>query len=157
MNSEETTMAPETIEPVRAEVHVPLTPDQAFALFTDGIGEWWPTGSHSIAGHDVAGVVLEGRAGGDIYEVTAGGIRHAWGEVLVYQPAERVILRWHPNPGQVAATEVEVVFTADGDGTRVSVEHRGWERLGERAHAARTSYASATGWPQVLACYQGAA
>ena len=34
-------------------------------------------------------------------------------------------------------TEVEVLFTPDGDGTRVDLEHRDLERMGERADAMR--------------------
>lgn len=53
---------------------------------------------------------------------------------------------------------VEVTFTAEGDGTRVQVEHRGWERLGlERGQEARDEYAAEDGWPFVLGCYEAAA
>ena len=45
-------------------------------------------------------------------------------------------------------------FTADGDATRVDVEHRGWERLGiERGQEARESYGSDDGWGLVLSRY----
>ena len=30
--------------PVRCAVTVPLTPERAFALFTDGYYSWWPHG-----------------------------------------------------------------------------------------------------------------
>ena len=45
-------------------------------------------------------------------------------------------------------------FIADGDATRVEVEHRGWERLGiERGRAAREDYGSDEGWGMVLSRY----
>ena len=47
---------------------------------------------------------------------------------------------------------MEVRFSAEGAGsTRLDLEHRGWERLGDRAVEARSGYDS--GWPQVLERY----
>jgi hypothetical protein len=55
-----------------------------------------------------------------------------------------------------AATEVEVRFVAvEPDHTRVELEHRGWERLGDLAAQARSSYEG--GWPGVLDAFAGAA
>jgi uncharacterized protein YndB with AHSA1/START domain len=55
------------------------------------------------------------------------------------------------NPDAEAATEVEVRFTPDGAGTRVELEHRGWERLGATAAESREGYNG--GWNEVLARY----
>jgi hypothetical protein len=44
--------------------------------------------------------------------------------------------------------EVEVGFTPNGDGTRVTVEHRGFERLGPGGEDLAIRYAG--GWPRVL-------
>ena len=52
-------------------------------------------------------------------------------------------------------TELEVTFTADGDGTRVDLEHRGWERLGALAEEARSGYGE--NWNGVLALFAAAA
>jgi uncharacterized protein YndB with AHSA1/START domain len=46
---------------------------------------------------------------------------------------------------------VEVTFTDEGRRTRVDLEHRGWENLGERAAEARQGYGQ--GWPAVLASF----
>jgi hypothetical protein len=46
---------------------------------------------------------------------------------------------------------VELRFTDNGFGTRVELEHRGWEMLGERAAEVREGYN--TGWVPVLARY----
>ena len=77
--------------------------------------------------------------------------RYDWAEVLTWEPPVRLILAWKPNPDRTAPTEVEITFTDVGDGqTRVDVEHRGWERIGEDAAEARESYAGYNAWPGVL-------
>jgi len=50
-------------------------------------------------------------------------------------------------PGWPGATEVEVNFTDHGDGTRVNVEHRAFDRLGPDGGTI------ADGWPGVLAAF----
>ena len=61
------------------------------------------------------------------------------------------MLSWNPSRERTAPTEIEVTFTDEGDKTRVDLEHRGWENLGERAGAGRQGYDSA--WSGVLAGY----
>ena len=56
-------------------------------------------------------------------------------------------------PESPATTEVEVTFTPEGERTRVDLEHRGWERLGEAAEFKRTEYEA--GWDGVLDLYAG--
>src|SRR5215475_13913820 len=53
----EQTAATGTAAPVRCAVTVPLSPDRAFALFTDGYHTWWP--GHHIGTADLAEAVLE--------------------------------------------------------------------------------------------------
>jgi SAM-dependent methyltransferase len=52
------------------------------------------------------------------------------GRVLEWEPGERILLERHPAPWEPElTTEVELRFEAVGDGTRVTLEHRGWERV----------------------------
>jgi uncharacterized protein YndB with AHSA1/START domain len=86
--------------------------------------------------------------------VQADGKEAPWGTVDVWDPPHRLVISWRVNPEAPAPTEIEVRFTADGDATRVDVEHRGWERLGmERGQEARESYGSDDGWGLVLSRY----
>ena len=48
-------------------------------------------------------------------------------------------------------TEIEVTFTGEDGKTRVDLEHRGWESLGEHGGQVRQGYDSA--WSGVLAGY----
>jgi uncharacterized protein YndB with AHSA1/START domain len=132
---------------VRKSLTVAAPPERAFEVFTARIGTWWPLDTHSIGEARARDAVLEGREGGAMYEVMEGGETAPWATVLAWEPPSRLVLSWHVNP-EVPATEVEVRFTPEGDGTRVVLEHRGWERLGERAEAARDGYDG--GWDFVL-------
>ena len=133
---------------VRKSVSVSAPIERAFEVFTERIGTWWPFESHSIGEERTRDAVLEGREGGTLYEVMDGGETAPWATVLAWEPPRRVLLSWHVNP-EVPATELEVRFAEDGDGTRVVLEHRGWERLGERGDASRGNYEQ--GWDHVLA------
>ena len=60
--------------------------------------------------------------------VTEGGV--PVGQVEAWQPRERIVLVWHPAPWDPATeTRVEVQFAEVAHGTRISLEHRGGERL----------------------------
>ena len=49
---------------VRSSVTVKLPRDEAFALFTERIGSWWPRTRHSVYGAEAVGVTMEPRVGG---------------------------------------------------------------------------------------------
>jgi uncharacterized protein YndB with AHSA1/START domain len=63
--------------------------------------------------------------------------------VLDWQPGQRLCFEWRQRnfePGQ--RTEVEVRFEPAGGGTRVVLEHRGWDRI-PAGHPARHGLAGA--------------
>lgn len=72
------------------------------------------------------------------------------GRVTECDPPRRLVFTWRTPDGQ-GETEVEVQFRADGDGTRLSLEHRGWERIGPGAEKASGEYVR--GWDDVLGHY----
>jgi uncharacterized protein YndB with AHSA1/START domain len=147
------TGAETAIEAVRKTVTVACSVERAFEIFTDGIGSWWPLPTHSVDGERSRGVSFEPGPDGRLVERLENGSESVWGYVLAWEPPHRLVFSWHPGIDcartQVhEATQVEVRFAADGDQTRVELEHRAWERLGERAREARESYE--TGWAPVL-------
>jgi uncharacterized protein YndB with AHSA1/START domain len=149
-------------EPVRKSVRVERTQADAFELFTEHIGVWWPTEKFSRAadeqygdGVEVERVVFEPRAGGRLYEVTSEGVEGVWADVAAYEPPARIVLAWKPNDRSEPPTEVEIVFEPDGDGTIVRLEHRGWDALGARAAEAREGHDG--GWQLPLERFVAAA
>jgi uncharacterized protein YndB with AHSA1/START domain len=136
---------------VRKSVVVSLSPEQAFELFTFRKIDWWPYESHAASGKKPAEVVWEPRVGGRIYDRLGGGRENQWATVLAWEPPRRVVIEWDVNPDN-PVTELEVRFTPEGEGTRVDLEHRGWERYGE-GDAQETFGRYDAGWEFVLGCY----
>jgi uncharacterized protein YndB with AHSA1/START domain len=110
--------------PVRCAVTVPLSPERAFALFTEGYYSWWPHGHH-LGKADLADVVLEPRTGGRYYERGVDGSECDWGRVLACDPPHRIVVSWQinandetwlPDPDPAHASEFEVTFTGQPDG-----------------------------------------
>jgi uncharacterized protein YndB with AHSA1/START domain len=111
--------------------------EHAFWVWTAKISLWWPA-DHTVSAGPGVEVVLEPRVGGRLFERTAGGAVHEWGEVTVFEPPRRLGYRWHLRGDRTDATEVHISFVPDGEAaTRIEVEHRGWERLGARGPGAQ--------------------
>jgi uncharacterized protein YndB with AHSA1/START domain len=151
------------VEPIRRSVTVRCTPERAFRVFTDQMDAWWPLETHGRAADQFAdeGVKAErlevqGRIGGQIIEHMSNGVSLPWGEFVVWEPPTRLVLAWKPHSRPVAPTEVEVQFLPDGDGTRVELEHRGWERVGAEAAEVRDAYGSPQGWITTLNVFAAA-
>jgi hypothetical protein len=140
--------------PLRVSFEVACSPEHAFRVWTSRIGTWWPQ-DHTVTGQ-AEQVVMQADVGGRIYERTANGAEHDWGEVTVWQPPSRLAYLWHLGLGRARATEVDIRFVASGESaTTVEIEHRGWERLGREAPAWRER--NVAGWQSLLPHFQVAA
>jgi uncharacterized protein YndB with AHSA1/START domain len=143
------------IEPLRITFGVSGPPERTFELWTARTSSWWPA-SHTVSAEPGVEIIIEPRVGGRIYERTAGGIEHDWGQVTRWEPPTRIAYLWHLRQDRADATEVEITFAADArDGTAVSIEHRGWERLGARGPERRQQ--NQRGWSGLLPSFQAAA
>ena len=114
------------IEVIRKTVTVDCAVEEAFRVFTSDALSWWPVASHSIH-QTVEEIVFEPRVGGEVYEVSESGERGHWGTVLEWEPPNRLVLAWNILKREGEETEVEVRFSPEDRGTRVELEHRGWE------------------------------
>ena len=150
-------MPTSVIAPVLKTIVVPLPADAAFELFFAGMSSWWPLDTHSVYEADAKQVTVEERLGGHITERGRGRPAGRSGERSSSGTrARRAVFTWHPGYTEDSATEVEVRFSAEGDGlTRVDLEHRSWDALGARAEATREGYDS--GWNTVFAVRFGSA
>ena len=135
------------MEPLTLDFTVACSPPHAFDVWATRTSTWWPRG-HSVSADPGLSVTFEPRPGGRIFERTPAGEEHDWGEVLAWEPPRRLAYSWHLRQDRRDATRVEVTFAAEGDGTRVSIVHSGWERLGDRAAPLRDR--NRTGWGGLL-------
>jgi uncharacterized protein YndB with AHSA1/START domain len=138
-------------EPLRRSFTVACSPEHGFHIWTGRISLWWAAG-HTVTAEAGLEIVLEPRVGGRIFECTRGGREEDWGEVVVWEPPRRVGYLWHLRADRADATEVEVAFNGQPDGTtRVDIEHRGWDRLGDRGPAWRER--NERGWSGLIPHY----
>ena len=135
-------------------IHAPVT--HVFDVFTRELGDWWPP-DLTFSGADFQAAGSEHLQGGNWFEVNRSGIRTDWGEVLVWQPPERVILSWRVSVTRTQeppdkASQVEFRFqVAEPDSTEVLVQHSNFARHGKAAEAMRAGMASDAGWRAILA------
>ncbi len=139
--------------PVKKTLVVAASPQRAFEVFTAGFDRWWPR-SHSIGDSPLKTAVIEGREGGRWYGLLENGQEAEWGDVLAWDPPNRLLLAWRIGADwrydPALLTEVEVLFTAEGEGTRVNFEHRLLENMGAEGEGARASFDSEGGWTGLL-------
>jgi uncharacterized protein YndB with AHSA1/START domain len=134
--------------PLAMSFDVACPVEHAFTTWTSRIGSWWPR-DHTVTGQGGAIVVLQDGVGGRIYERTADGDEHDWGEVTVWDPPHQLAYLWHLGRDRADATEVEIRFVSHGAAaTRIEIEHRGWERLGSSAETWRER--NRTGWQTLI-------
>jgi uncharacterized protein YndB with AHSA1/START domain len=138
---------------VTASIVVAASQEQAFKVFTEDMGSWWPPEHHILQG-ELASMELEPREGGRVYDLGTDGTECQWGTVLAYDPPDRVTfswninLRWQIEDDPARRSEVEVRFFPEGEGsTRVLLEHRHLDRHGEGWEHMRDGVGSTDGWP----------
>jgi uncharacterized protein YndB with AHSA1/START domain len=133
-----TGMSPENakVEPIRETTVVPLDPQRAFDLFTRQMEAWWPLDQYSRVVNErresnvhVTRLEFQAELGGAILEHTSDGTVLPWGEVMEWDPPNRVVMAWRPHSEPEPPTELDVTFRRTEGGTTVETEHRGWERL----------------------------
>jgi uncharacterized protein YndB with AHSA1/START domain len=130
-----TTQLDATSVTTSTDVEAPL--EHAFRVFTEGIGSWWNP-DHHILQAELAEMVFEPYVGGHIIDRGTDGSECRWSRVLAYEPPRRVCfswdisLRWELEGDHAKASEIEVVFTADGPArTHVVLTHRHLDRHGD--------------------------
>lgn len=140
------------IEPIRFSFVVGCSPDHAFDTWTRRPTSWWPR-EHTASHEPGAQIVFEPKPGGRIFERTADGTEIEWGEVVEWDRPRRLRYLWRIATEASNATDVEIAFTEErAGGTRVDIEHGGWDRLGDFGGEWRD--ANVGGWAGVLPAYQ---
>jgi uncharacterized protein YndB with AHSA1/START domain len=141
------------IDPLRMIFDVACDQVHAFSLWTEGSALWWPV-SHTTRKEKGTAIVFEPYPGGRVYELGPAGDEVEWGSILAWEPPTRLVYRWHIFSDSRNATEVEVRFRINNNGTTtVELEHRGWDAFldGEERRER-----NAIGWRGLIAAYVAA-
>jgi uncharacterized protein YndB with AHSA1/START domain len=144
---------------VRASILVEAEIERAFAVFTAGIGSWFPS-EYNLLSTEIVERVFEPHVGGRVYDRGADGSECHWGRVLAYEPPDRVVISWDISPQWQIETdhektsEVEVLFTSEGpQRTRLDLEHRNLDRHGPGWESTRDAIGGDGGWPGCLRAF----
>jgi uncharacterized protein YndB with AHSA1/START domain len=115
---------------VYVALRVPAKPERAFEAFVAEIGQWWrpnvlfqTTPRPGVLAFEPGpdGRLIETRAGDKVFEI---------GRIRAWEPPSRLVFSWRQASFPLDLhTEVEVLFEAVGEETRVSIEHRGFEQV----------------------------
>ena len=123
--------APAVTSKVFVALRLKTTPERAFAAFVGEIGVWWkPNGLFQTTPRAPGLLAFEPGQGGRLTETLANGKVFEIGRIRVWEPPARLVFSWRQAsfPPELH-TEVEVLFEAVGEETRVSVEHRGFDQV----------------------------
>jgi uncharacterized protein YndB with AHSA1/START domain len=126
---------------VLVALRVKATPERAFAAFVEEIGAWWrPNGLFQTTPRAPGVLAFEPGLGGRLTETLANGKVFEIGRILAWTPPARLVFSWRQAsfPPDLV-TEVEVRFEAVGEETRVTIEHRGFDRV-PADHVARHGF-----------------
>ena len=124
---------------VALRVAAPTT--RAFTAFTAEIGEWWcPNGLFRFTDRAGGRLAFEPDPPDRLVEIGTDGERFEIGPVTVWDPPHRLVFGWRQAGFPAGrSTEVSVRFDAAERGTRVTVEHFGWDAIPQE-HAARHGF-----------------
>jgi len=136
--------AHERHDPIRQSVRIDCPVEDAFQLFTEGFGRWWPLASYSQSGSEAQTCEMEPWEGGRVFERSYGGEEWDWGSVVVWDPPSRVEFTWNPAGKADDSQTVNVEFEVEADGTRVTVTHSGWHQNGVAVSSALARFGTFT-------------
>ena len=109
---------------------VAVDPQTAFEVFTEGVDAWWKHGKRFRTGERGASRMRfePGLGGRLIEEFDEAADPFVLGRITTWEPSKQLAFEMGGRDFEGAeTTAVEVRFEAIGDGTRVTVEHRGWD------------------------------
>lgn len=131
----------------RRSVTVPVSPAEAFRIYTECPAEWLPR-EHTFLSSPQS-IIMEPRAGGRFYERGTDGTEVTRGTITEWAPPGRLAVTWRIGPGwrpifdDEHASVIVVEFSPAGtQATEVTVTYTHLERHGEMAEAIRSAISS---------------
>jgi len=136
------------LDPLISTIEVPCGQEDAFKVFVEDMGSWWPLDKRSMSmfdGKPAKSVSLDAKVGGKIIEIAHDGKEHLWGTVKTFDPFDSISMDFHMGLPASTASLVTVVFTKiKNNSTKVVLTQSNWESFGDLAEKMRGGYGS--GW-----------
>jgi uncharacterized protein YndB with AHSA1/START domain len=111
--------------PITHEYELQCSPEQAFRVYTERIGDWWDP-RYTANADTLVAVTIEPRVGGSVYATHSDLGEIEWGEVTAWEPGRRLAHTFHLAQDPANPSEVAVEFLPSGDGCVVRFAHGGW-------------------------------
>ena len=126
---------------VLVSLRVATPPARAFAAFTGEIGQWWrPNRLFRFTDRGDTTLAFEPEPPERLVEIGPDGERFVIGPVLEWEPPRRLAFGWRQAGfAEDQSTEVSIRFDPVEGGTRVTVEHFGWDAIPQQ-HVARHGF-----------------
>jgi uncharacterized protein YndB with AHSA1/START domain len=126
---------------VLVALRIAAPPERTFSAFTSEIATWWrPSPLFRFTDREGTHLAFEPDPPERLVEIGDDGERFEIGPVLHWEPPTRLVFGWRQTgfPAD-RSTEVSVRFDAVDTGTRVTVEHVGWDEI-PQANVARHGF-----------------
>jgi hypothetical protein len=112
--------------PITHERVLGCSADEAFAIYTERIGEWWDPRNTANA-ETLQAITIEPSAGGRVYATHNDIGEHDWGIVTVWEPGRRLVHTFTLAQDPAHPSEVAVDFVPDDEArSTVRFAHGGW-------------------------------
>ena len=124
-------------------LHVRLGAAESIDLMIADIALWWPVSSHSVSaanGSLPLALTVKPRPGGQFIETLADGTKTVWGTITHWVHPRQIKIDWHVGQPQIDATQIELTFTPEKNGTQIILTHSGWEKFGQAGLSIRAEY-----------------
>ncbi len=131
---------------IEMEFHVPLPHAIAWEYMTQNkhLEKWWGKG-----------VSLEAHQDGNFLEpwIDSKGHKHlTMGRVTAFEDKARLQMDWQ-DPGWTKPTRVEIIFTKTPDGTKIYLQHSGWDIFDDKERQKKVDQHQA-GWQNLMERYR---
>ncbi|MDX2274895.1 MAG: SRPBCC domain-containing protein [Hyphomonadaceae bacterium] len=126
---------------VVVSLRVKATPAQAFAAFTEEIGQWWrPNVLFQLTPRGDGVLRFEPGPEGRLVTDLPNGKVFEIGRIMTWAPGEKLAFTWRQATfASDQSTQVEVAFEPVGAETRITITHRGWDSVPQE-HVARHGF-----------------
>ena len=147
------------MEKISREFNLGIARGKAFQKFLNELNAWWPK-EYTWSQDKLKEIRIDGQKDGLCTEIGPNGFRCDWGRVTELEENEKIKLKWQisptrePVPDPEKASDIEIVFSENGEGAKVYFEHRNFENHGKGAAEYREMMASAQGWDYILGAYK---